>query len=182
MVLISEMKFGIKAQSINEIANRITNIDWYKKVGEKDNNAEKTFHRFIEKLKVKHYEIQWITKEQTPAFIGNLNVTDSEIWSVLCNLPDVLKKKINEAEQADLLEKLIETVPQEVFHVAFQKAFQQFGEEKQVHFFVGLAMYMAVLICTAELAGEVDLFVPLLELLESGHVPVGLDGNIIFLL
>lgn len=43
-------------------------------------------------------------------------------------------------------------------------------------------MYIAVLVCTAELAGEEDLFIPLLELLEMGHVPVGLDRNTIYLL
>lgn len=182
MVLISEMKYGSKAQSINGIANRLSNIDWYKEVGVKEKYAEETLQRFLAKLQVSNYEIQWISKEQTADTISNLNLNNSNLWEVLSNLPDQLKKKIDDAGQVDLLSKIIEIVPQEVFHVAFQKAFQQFGEEKQVHFFVAQAMYIAVLICTAELAGEVELFAPLLELLEAGHVPVGLDENTIYLL
>lgn len=182
MVLISEMKFGSKAQSINEIANRLSNIDWYKEVGVKEKYAEETLQRFLEKLQVSNCEIQWISKEQTADIISNLNFNNSDLWKVLSNLPEQLKKKIDDAGQVDLLSKVIEIVPQEVFHVAFQKAFQQFGEEKQVHFFVAQAMYIAVLISTAELAGEVELFAPLLELLEGGHVPVGLDGHTIYLL
>lgn len=182
MLLISEMTFGSKAQSINEIANRLSTIDWYKEAGVKDRYAEETLRSFIESLQVNEYEIQWITKEQTAEIISNLNFHNSELWKVLSSLPEQLKKKIDEAGQADLLSKIIETIPQEVFHVAFQKAFQQFGEEKQVQFFVGQAMYIAVLLCTAELAGEVDLFASLLELLEAGHVPVGLDGNRVYLL
>ena len=182
MVLISETTFGSKAQSINEIANRLSKIDWYKAVGVKEKHAEEILQRFIDKLQVSNYEIQWISKEQIAETISNLNLANSDLWKVLSNLPDQLKKKIEDAGQVDLLSKIIEIVPQEVFHVAFQKAFQQFGEEKQVHFFVVHAMYIAVLICTAELAGEVKLFAPLLELLEAGHVPIGLDENTIYLL
>ena len=182
MVLISEMKYGSKAQSINDIANRLSNIDWYKEVGVKEKNVEEVLQRFLTKLQVANYEIEWISKEQIAQTISNLNLNNSELWDVLSNLPDQLKKKIDDTDQVDLLRKMIEIVPQEVFHVAFQKAFQQFGEEKQVQFFVTQAMYIAVLICTAELAGEGELFAPLLELLEGGHVPVGLDENTIYLL
>lgn len=182
MVLISETTFGSKAQTINEIASRLSTMDWYKEAGVKDRNAEETLRSFIEKLQVNEYEIQWISKEQTADIICNLNFHNSDLWKVVSSLPEQLKKKIDEAGQAELLSKIIDTVPQEIFHVAFQKAFQQFGEEKQVQFFVGHAMYIAVLVCTAELAGEIDLFVPLLELLEGGHVPVGLDGHTIYLL
>ncbi|KOS68818.1 hypothetical protein AEA09_09885 [Lysinibacillus contaminans] len=182
MVLISEIKFGSKAQSINEIAERLSAIDWYKKAGVKEKTAEEALQRFMQKLQVVDYEIQWITKEQTSETISKLTFDNSELWKVLSSLPDLLKKKIDEAGLTDLLKIAVETVPQAVFHAAFQKAFQEFGEEKQVNFFVGHAMYIAVLVCTAELAGEADSFTPLLELLEAGHVPVGLDGNTIYLL
>ncbi|WP_374966936.1 hypothetical protein [Lysinibacillus sp. RS5] len=182
MVLISENKFGSKAQSINEIAERLSAIDWYEKAGFKEKIAEEALQRLMRKLQVDDYEIQWVTKEQTSETISKLTFDNSNLWKVLSGLPDQLKKNIDEAGQADLLKIAIESVPQAVFHATFQKAFQEFGDEKQVNFFVGHAMYIAVLVCTAELAGEEDLFIPLLELLEMGHVPVGLDGNRIYLL
>jgi hypothetical protein len=182
MVLISENKFGSKAQSINEIAERLSAIVWYEKAGFKEKIAEEALQRLMQKLQVDDYEIQWVTKVQTSETISKLTFDNSNLWKVLSGLPDQLKKNIDEAGQADLLKIAIESVPQAVFHATFQKAFQEFGEEKQVNFFVGHAMYIAVLVCTAELAGEEGLFIPLLELLEMGHVPVGLDGNTIYLL
>lgn len=182
MVLISEIKFGLKAQSINEIAERLFAIDWYKNAGEKEKTSEEAIQRFMQKLQVKDYEIQWIIKEQTSEIISRLTFENSNLWKVISDFPDLLKKKIDEAGQVELLNIAVETVPQEIFHITFQKAFQAFGEEKLVNFFVGHAMYIAVLVCTAELAGEEDSFTPLLEFLEAGHVPVGVEGNTIYLL
>ena len=73
---------------------------------------------------------------------------------MLGELPNQLKKEIEKAGQVSLLEKAVDTVPQAVFHSAFEKAFQAFGEEKTVSFLVGHAMYIAVLACTAELADK----------------------------
>ena len=42
MVLISENKFGSKAQSINVVADRLTAICWYEKAGVKNKEAEET--------------------------------------------------------------------------------------------------------------------------------------------
>ena len=182
MVLISESKFGTKAQSINEIAERLCTIDWYKNVGEKEQTMEEVIQRFMHKLQVKDYEIKWIIKEHLTETISKLTFDNSNLWAVLATLPDILKKKIDGANQTDLLNIVVETVPQEVFHIAFQKSFQVFCEEKQINFFVGQAMYIAILVCTAQLAGELDLFTPLLEFLEAGHVLVGVEGNTIYLL
>jgi len=182
MVIISENKFGSKAQSINDIAERLAAIDWYEKAGLKEKSAEETLQRFLQALQVSDYEIQWVTKERVSEVIENLTFDNSKLWEVLSELPEKLKKKIDEAGQADLLEEAVETVPHAVFHDVFQKAFQEFGEEKTVSFLVGHAMYVSVLVCTAELADEAELFTPLLELLEDGHLPLGLEGNIIYLL
>ncbi len=182
MVLINENKFGSKAQSINDVAERLTAINWYEKAGVKEKETEETFHRFMQALQVNEYDIQWVSKEQVPEIIEKLTFNDSKLWEVLSELPDQLKKDIEKSGQVSLLEKAVDTVPQAVFHAAFEKAFQAFGEDKTVSFLVGHAMYIAVLACTAELADKADLFAALLELLESGHVPLGPEGNTIYLL
>lgn len=182
MVLINESKFGSKAQSINDVAERLTAINWYEKAGVTEKEAEEAFHRFMRNLQVNEYNIQWVSKEQVLEVISNLTFDNSELWEVLRELPDQLKKGIEVAGQMSLLEKAVDTVPQAVFHAAFEKAFQLFGEGKTVSFLVGHAMYIAVLACTAELADKAELFAPLLELLESGHVPLGPEGNTIYLL
>ena len=182
MVLINENKFGSKAQSINDVAERLTAINWYEKAGVTENEAEETFHRFMQALQVNKYDIQWVSKEQVPDAISKLTFDNSELWEVLRELPDQLKKDIEAEGQVSLLEKAVDTVPQAVFHAAFEKAFQTFDEEKTVSFLVGHAMYIAVLACTAELADKTEVFAPLLEMLESGHIPLGPEGNTIYLL
>lgn len=182
MVMISENKFGSKAQLINGVAERLAAINWYEKAGVKEVKVEETFSRFMQALQVNEFDIQWVSKEQVPDVIGKLTFDYSKLWEVLSQLPDQLKKEIDAAGQAPLLEKAIDTVPQAVFHAAFEKAFQAFDDEKTVSFLVGHSMYIAVLACTAELADKGELFAPLLEMLESGHVPLGPEGNTIYLL
>ena len=182
MVLISENKFGLKAQSINDIAERLATINWYGKAGVKEVQAEESLHLFLKTLRVSEYNIQWVERERVLPIIGQLTFENSKLWEALRELPDQMKKKIDESGHVALLESTIEAVPQAVFHAAFEKAFQVFEDEKIVNYLVGHAMYIAVLICTAELADQVDLFAPLLELLASGHVPLGLEGNTIYLL
>ena len=49
-------------------------------------------------------------------------------------------------------------------------------------FLVGHAMYVSVLACAAELAEEKNVFLPIIELIEMGHVPLGPEGNAFYLL
>ncbi len=181
-VTMNQDQLGLKNQSIDDLADRLSKINWYEKAGKKDAEAEQTFRSFMQKLNVGNYELKWISKEEAADTICKLNFEDSELWESLSVLPDMLKKKVDELDQNQLLEKAVDTIPEFVFHLAFEKAIQLFHEEKVVSFLVGHAMYVAVLAATAEMAGEKELLAPLLELLESGHVPLGPEKNTVYLL
>ncbi|MFS0644077.1 hypothetical protein [Siminovitchia sp. 179-K 8D1 HS] len=181
-VMLNQDQFGIKAQSINGLAERLSNIPWYKNAGKEDKKAEELFRRFMRNINVSEYEIVWISKEEAADTISKLRFEGSKLWEVLSVLPDTLKKKVDELEQRHLLETAVDTLPEFVFHFAFDGAFQVFQEEKAINFLTGHAMYIAILAATAEIAGEAELFAPLLDMLESGHVPLGPEGNVIYLL
>ena len=66
--------------------------------------------------------------------------------------------------------------------VFIKKLSKHFGEEKTVKFLVGHAMYVSVLACAAELAEEKNVLLPIIELIEMGHVPLGPEGNTFYLL
>ncbi|WP_313430308.1 hypothetical protein [Siminovitchia terrae] len=181
-VTINQDQLGLKDQSINGLADRLSKVNWYENAGKEGAEAEQTFRSFMQKLNVDNYEVKWVSKEEAADTICKLNFEGSELWETLSVLPDMLKKKVDKLDQSQLLEKAVDTLPEYVFHLAFEKAVQIFPEEKVVSFLVGHAMYVAVLAATSEMAGETELFSPLLELLESGHVPLGPEKNTIYLL
>ncbi len=180
-VLIHESTFGEKAQSLNDLAQQFETMDWYKRAGQKEANAEATIDRLMNELQVEEYELKWITKDETVAVTRQLTFEGSDIWERLKEVPDEMKKKIKKTKQMKLLETVVDTIPEFVFHHAFDAAVKQFKEEQIVNYLVCQAIYFSVLICSATLAGD-DRFGPLLELLESGHVPLGLEGNTIYML
>ncbi|MBM7714291.1 hypothetical protein JOC94_001263 [Bacillus thermophilus] len=178
-VMLNQDQFGVL---INDLADRLSKIEWYKNAGKSHEQAEVLLRDFMKKLHVTDYVVKWISKAEAAETISKLRFEESPLWEVLSALPDQFKKKVDERGQGQLLEKAVDALPEFVFHVAFKRAFSVFQEEKTVRFLTGHAMYIAVLIAAAEIAGQSELFSPLMELLEHGHVPLGLEGNVIYLL
>ncbi|MGE7768339.1 hypothetical protein [Peribacillus sp. NPDC096540] len=81
-----------------------------------------------------------------------------------------------------LLADIVDKVPEAVFHGAFKQALNVFRDEKAINFLVGHAMYISILACTAELAGDVNPFSFIVEVLADGHLPLGPEGNTFYLL
>lgn len=181
-LLLNQEKLGSDAESINALAERLSKINWYQQAGKEEQRAEELFQTLMHNLNVHEYELKWISKEEAGTLISTLSFEGSALWEVLKLLPDSLKQKVDEQGKGNVLEKAVDVLPEFVFHHAFEKAFQIFQQEKVVQFLTTQAMYLSILIATAEIAGESDLFLPLLELLESGHVPLGPEGNVIYLL
>ena len=93
-----------------------------------------------------------------------------------------MKEKIISVGNEKLLIDVVDKVPETIFHGVYKEAFKHFGEEKVVKFLVGHAMYISTVTCAAELAEEKNMFLPIIELLELGHIPIGPEGNIFYLL
>lgn len=180
--LINEEKDGPGARSANEMVKRLTTINWYKNVGQQNIDAEQKIDQFMSSLNIHEYEIRWISRDQVTEMIGRLSFEGSAFWEALKEVPDQLKEKIVHAGNDTHLADLVDKVPEAIFHGAFTQAFNLFSEEKAVQFLVGHAMYVSVLACAAELTEGDNAFLPVVELLEAGHLPLGPEGDIFYLL
>jgi len=181
-LLLNEETFGSKAKSINELTEKLVSIKWYKNAGKKEKAAEQLLSQLLETLNVSDYTIKWLEKDELSEKLNDISLSGSKLWEKLKDLPDQFKAKIDESNQVDLLEMIVDIVPESIFHHTFEAAFNEFGEEKVVRFLVGQAMYFAVLICVAELANESTFLSLFTDLLSTGHVPIGPKGNIIYII
>ncbi|MBE7105642.1 hypothetical protein FT637_22230 [Bacillus cereus] len=181
VVMLNEEKHGTGARTVNDWIERLLAIDWYKQAGQQPEGAVEKVNQFMRTLGVNEYEVKWLSKDQVSDAIQRLTFEGSNLWRILEKVPGQLKAKINKTGNESLLEKVVDIVPEAVFHNAFARAFHTFGEEKTVQFLVGHAMYVSILICTAVLAEEPNIFLPIVELLEAGYLPLGPEGDTFYL-
>ncbi|MFS0575705.1 hypothetical protein AB1K83_08725 [Sporosarcina sp. 179-K 3D1 HS] len=179
-VQFKEETYGPEALSLTGLAEKLTSLDWFDKIGTTDAAVEQQVRQFVEALGVEQFDVKWVAKEDIAATIGKLTFDNSDVWQVLKDIPDKLKNKIDEKERTALLESMVDALPEAVFHPAYAGAFKQGTEEKAISYLVGNAMYISVMVCTAAIA-EADLFQPLLDIVESGHTVLGLEGNTIYI-
>ncbi|MDM5433877.1 hypothetical protein QUG02_14480 [Bacillus hominis] len=179
---MNEEKYGFHARSTNGMIERLMTMDWYRNIGQQNLEAEKKIDQFMSSLNVSEYEIKWISRKQLHETIGRISFEENALWGALAEVPDQLKEKIVRVGNEKLLVDVVDKVPEAIFHGVYKEAFEILGEEKTVKFLVGHAMYVSVLACVAELAEEKNVFLPIIELIEMGHVPLGPEGNTFYLL
>ncbi|PGE66613.1 hypothetical protein [Bacillus toyonensis] len=179
---MNEEKYGSHARSTNGMIERLMTMNWYCNIGQQNVEAEKKIDQFMSSLNISEYEIKWISRKQLIEKIERISFEDNDLWGALAAVPDQLKEKIERAGNEKLLVDVVDEVPEAIFHGVYKEAFEIFGEEKTVKFLVGHAMYVSVLACAAELAEEKNVCLPIIELIEMGHVPLGPEGNTFYLL
>lgn len=180
-VTLNEEKYGTGARTVNYWIERLLAIEWYKQAGQQQEGVVEKVNQFMRTLGVNEYAVKWLSKNQVSGAIQRLTFERSNLWVILEKIPGQLRAKVNEAGNESLLEKVVDAVPEAIFHNAFARAFHTFGEEKTVQFLVVHAIYVSILICTAVLAEVPNLFLPVLELLEAGYLPLGSEGNTFYL-
>ncbi|GAB3062558.1 hypothetical protein [Virgibacillus ainsalahensis] len=182
MSILLEGTDETKIENANEIIDQLTSANWYHQAGVKEEETVKQLEELLNLLNVKEYEVKWVTKDKVPSLIENLSFEDSNLWEVLKELPDQLKEKIDAQNLEEHLERLVDRLPEAIFHPAYDGAYKQFEDEKSIKFLTTLAMYLGLMVSTAELAGEEKLLKPILTIIESGHAPIGIDGNLIYVI
>ena len=179
-VQFKEETYGPEALSLTDLAEKLTSLNWFSKIGITDEAVEQRARQFVGALGVQQFNVKWVAKEDIAATIGKLTFENSDVWQALKDIPDQLKKKIDEKERNALLESMVDALPEAVFHPSYAGAFNQLTEEKAISYLVGNAMYISVMAGTAALA-ETELFQPVLDIVESGHTVLGLEGNTIYI-
>lgn len=168
--------------TVNQAFEKLTTLGWFKEGGRVEKEIETLMEQFLKQFNIKQYEMKWLHKEELIEVIERFSFQGSDIWNELKEIPDHLKQQISANNDDSYLERLVDILPEAVFHPVFDGAFKQYSEEKTIRFLTGNAMYFALLICIAELASKGDLFQPIFQIIERGHVPVGIEGNMIYLL
>ena len=168
--------------SIDTMITRLQTIHWGKNAGVQMGEADEKVNCFMDLLNVSSYSIKWLSKAELPETISRLTFEGSELWNVLKEIPERLSQKIRQAGQEKWLFELGDYIPELIFHPSYSHMVELATDKKSIEYLVGVAMYLSVMACTAELAGEGNIFLPIIELLEMGNLPLGLEGNAIYLL
>ncbi|MBU9723193.1 MULTISPECIES: hypothetical protein [Bacillaceae] len=178
--------FGPNTSNLETLVERYSRIKWYQNLGgENDQNEIRDLiHKFTSNFDVEDYRIKRLSKEQLPEFLEGMKLEASPLWNSLNQIPIKMKEAMGETGRDEHLNYINDTIPEQVFHGAFDGAFEQleqYGEET-ISFFTGAAMYITTLASAWEILGDLEEwqsnhFIPLIEIVEKGHLPLGLYEN-----
>jgi len=183
MAVKSEEKAQQKEREFREILDGLADVEWYHKAGEKDMDAEANMEQFLSRLNVSDYELKWVSKENLHDVLGELTFTESPLWDALKDMPGQFKETIvANGLDGRPLQKAVDLAPVSVYHPAFAGAYQQFGDKKAVQYLSVGAMYIGLMTSLSVLAEEEKLFEPIVEMIKSGHGPLGPSGKTIYLI
>lgn len=179
--------YDFKHDRVNQLSERLLNINWYHRVGMIDNRAKEKVEMFMDAFHISNYDVSWLEKEDINNCYEMISLQNSDLWEVLKVLPDQLKDKIDESGKGKLLEEIVYHLPEMVYHEVFKQAFQTFAKQETVRFFIGHSLYISLFACTWELISDLkgweeNPFAYLVDVLEMGHVPIGPNGQTFYLL
>ncbi len=186
MNISNEVIYGPNGESVAQLMTRLSNINWFSALGKqsRQGETEKAIHEFTRCFNIHEYEIRWIMKEQLSAFLEGMKLEESALWVRLQQIPDQIKNQAAQVGRLDALLHLADEVPANIFHYCFDGVFRELGEygSSMVETAVCFMMYIGGLACAWEMIADIEgwetnPFLPLIDVLEHGHWPLGLIGK-----
>lgn len=182
-----EKRYGPNDSSVSGLIDRIGKIDWLSSVAKPKDRipTETAIDQFLLSFGMDGYSIRWFDKNELAPFVNGMTLRESPLWARLEQIPQEIKDKAEETGRLSVLLQVSENTPFNVFSPAFDAAFREFEEngETVIQAATGSMMYIAALACAWETLADLDgwkanPFLPLVDVLEAGHWPVGLyDGQ-----
>ncbi|MET3289205.1 UNVERIFIED_CONTAM: hypothetical protein ABID98_001775 [Brevibacillus sp. OAP136] len=189
--MMTETVYGPNHQQVHQLMTRLSEVPWFSVLGNESGrlDAEKALKEWTHHLNLEEFEIVWMTREQIPSFIENMNLSDSHVWSRIQDIPKKLSEKADATGRQTVMAEMLEIVPEKLFHKAFDGAFpvlHEFGE-LVVKVAVGSVLYLFGIACLWEALSdredpEPNPFLPLVKIFEAGHWPIGMVGNHFYLI
>ncbi|MEK4177490.1 hypothetical protein [Aeribacillus sp. FSL W8-0870] len=179
--------YDFKHERVNQMADRLLNINWYQHVGTIHDDVQNKAEKFLQSLNIENCEIKWISKDEIGNIYDTIRLTNSSLWEALKVLPDRLKEKIDQSGQEEILNEIVYHLPEAVFHEVYKGAFKTFSDESFIRFLVGHAMYISLLACAWELVANINEwgenpFAYLVDILEMGHIPLGSNNQTFYIM
>ncbi|MEI3612411.1 hypothetical protein [Pseudogracilibacillus sp. SO30301A] len=183
MTLIFD-QYDLKGETalLNDIAGTVLQLPWFEKAGHYNQETETKLELLLDELHVHHYEIEWISKNTLAEKLNTVSFGDSKIWKALKELPTIYTEKIEEKELEEAWNILLNDLPEHLFHFIFEKAYELYQNEEEIHHLINQAYYVSTLIALAKLAGEEIVADKLTNIIETGNVVVGFQREKIYLL
>lgn len=167
---------------MNDIADKILQLPWFDNAGTVNKEIETKVEQFLDELSVNQYEIQWISKNELTDQLNSMSFEDSAVWSALKDIPTIYMEEIQQKEMEEAWKILLNDLPEHLFHVVFEKAYTLYQGEEEVRYLINNAFYVSTLIVLAELVGEKAFANKLSEIIETGNIVVGFEGEKLYLL
>ncbi|WP_138419600.1 hypothetical protein [Aquibacillus sediminis] len=172
----------VNINRLEQMIETYSSIDWFSNVGKKEEMTEQQLQQCLNQLGVSDFQIEWVTIQESADVYQRLTFQDSRIWEAIRDLPDRWTEKITENSHDAALKQVVEFLPEAVFQYAFDGAYKQFDEQKLINYMTGMAMYLTLMIAVSDLAEEGEQFEPIRQMIASGHIPFGIEGNTIYLM
>ncbi|MEB3101005.1 hypothetical protein [Ferviditalea candida] len=181
-----EKRYGPNDSNVGSLIDRIGKINWLSAAAQTENrvSAEAAIDQFLLSFGMEGYSIHWFDKNELAPFVERMTLRESPLWNRLEEIPQQIRDKAEETGRTAIVLKISENTPTNVFSLAFDAAFREFEEngEKVIQAAAGAMMYIAALACAWETLADLDgwkanPFLPLIQVLEAGHWPLGLYGG-----
>lgn len=186
LMIPEPLRSSRQAARMEALLSRLSKVPWFASALRQESRlqAEKALSAFGSALETETVQVRWLTiREVTDAVIGNELASDP-LWRKLADIPDRIRQAAEEADRGTWLSFALDDVPEHVFHRAYDgafRAFQSCGETVIFHA-LGTALYVSGLATAYEMLSDVlgiNPFVPLIDVMETGHFPIGIrDGRI----
>lgn len=179
------MDENIRAEDHHDIEvfiGDLLQVSWFshKEKGEKQ-EIELLMNVLLRELNVEQFHMEWVGAAELKKVISNMSFSKSVIWSKVKDLPQQLLSEINRLNHEERLEKVIDRVPELIFHEAFNRAYEVTNDYEVVKYLTVLAMYCSIILVLAQLSKGEQIVRPLYLIISKGYVPLGIKGNTLFL-
>jgi|SRR5699024_310553 len=180
--LFNRYELKDETELMNKIADKMLQLPWFKNIGNFNQETETKLVELLDELHVDQYKIQWIAKDMLTEKLNAISFGDSAVWKALKDLPTTYIEKIEQKEMEEAWNILLQDFQEHLFHVVFDKAYEQYQEEEELRYLIYNAHYVSIIITLAELAGDTDFADKLTQVQATGNVVVGFQGENLYLL
>jgi hypothetical protein len=171
--------------------NRISDIAWFSAAGSQEGRAEaeQAVKEVGNYFQTGDLQVVWMNKDKLASLDQELYLGSSPLWAKLSDLPGKIRVQAEASGRESVIAEVRDNVTEKVFHDAFRGAFNAFEAQGQqaVQLAVGAALYVSVLGSLwdqfKDASGwETNPYGMLLKVFETGHWPVGMSGNQVYMI